>query len=1275
VVQRFFSLRIPIFGTVAIAFLCLVLFLVPFALRGARMGMMDMQNNVADWLPPEYAETQDLGEFRKHFYGDQFVVVSGPWCNEGDPNFAKFRDAIRRESLEYEQDLKAAGLDEELRAHRKGDELGLLFTGNYHQTWGENNEKWLQGREGKWYFINRRGDLFRWEGQNNVVEGIKRFLERITNGTNKAQGTYIGTFGAPTDDGSENPFYQNPEKLCCRPFKSVISGPEAFLQMAGPEGTLRIRKSANEDELSAFEAEMEAHKVLTGAMFGPTPPRGFNWTFESLLQHVDKRMQAKLNSDPNYRSVFNGFMEAETRQSYGGELEQLIAADQKTQLETWYRLWHQLELPAPPRQTCLIVTLNEPIIEELARAIGRPLMGKPRGRLPEIGISICGIESNNLHMGGPPCDNVAIDEEGTNTLIRLAGLSFVIGMTLAYFSFGRVRVALMIFFVGGISAISSLAIVWYGGSSMDAILMTMPSLVYVLGLSASVHFVNYYRDACHEFGPRRAAEVAVKQSWFPVLLASVTTAMGLISLTTSTLNPIYKFGLFSAIAVVLTVGLMYAYLPSALTFWRPGYRRQTRNTVIQPSGFSALLHSVSNRIGNWIIRHYQLVGLSLVGLMLALAVGLKDINTTVQLLKLFDADAKILKDYRWLEENLGELVPAEIVICVDRQMQREPYTEQVRSKAIETAKKSGLGNTPEVLEALEIKYDAYELDRRYSMLERLELSSRVRQQLEKFFGPNGLRVVGSGTSTDVFTPLYKLQSKSDPLWRFNFSAALYAKKQAMVEQDYLAVVGESAQAKETSDPQALGREMWRISIRLAALNNVDYGRFVNDLKQVVEPIMNAYQYRTRILEAIHSQIQQRSESEQDNPIRILVLGPDPTFRKPTIVKPQAAVSDAVNFVDQTFIFAETLQDLLENREFERNSKARRVLWIDPKKNGVDVPDLTDAERRNRKAFFSEAQFGEFVSSKFDCVVLIEDDPLFNPDLLASKCKTFVDCRNHRFQINPRNYLPVAGAATARERRQAGESIDVSAIYTGVVPIVYKAQRALLHSLVQSIAMSFVMISFVMMILVRPWNVRPQLNNLINFRGGLLSMVPNVFPILVVFGYMGWAGIEVDIGSMMTASVAMGIAVDDTIHFLTWYREGLNAGLSRHAAIRFSYDKVAIAMIQTTLIAGLGLAAFALSTFTPTQRFGVLMLFLLSSALIGDLLILPAILASPLGKYFGSSQLQTDVSPDGMPTDGILRLSQDTPTAGGQDGPIRLRVVGEPANLSKPDEKPIRGSGG
>ena len=96
---------------------------------------------------------------------------------------------------------------------------------------------------------------------------------------------------------------------------------------------------------------------------------------------------------------------------------------------------------------------------------------------------------------------------------------------------------------------------------------------------------------------------------------------------------------------------------------------------------------------------------------------------------------------------------------------------------------------------------------------------------------------------------------------------------------------------------------------------------------------------------------------------------------------------------------------------------------------------------------------------------------------------------------------------------------------------------------------------------------------------------------------------------------MGVAVDDTIHFLAWFREHLDKGMDRVSAVIETYRRVGPAMTQTTIVGGLGLFVFALSTFTPTQRFGTLMLVMLAAALVGDLIMLPALLAGPLGRWF------------------------------------------------------------
>jgi len=154
--------------------------------------------------------------------------------------------------------------------------------------------------------------------------------------------------------------------------------------------------------------------------------------------------------------------------------------------------------------------------------------------------------------------------------------------------------------------------------------------------------------------------------------------------------------------------------------------------------------------------------------------------------------------------------------------------------------------------------------------------------------------------------------------------------------------------------------------------------------------------------------------------------------------------------------------------------------------------------------------------------------------------------------------------------------------------------------------------------------------------GFLAMIPNIFPVLIVFGFMGRMGILVDVGTMMTASVALGIATDNTIHYLTWFRVALDQGYKPKEAALQAYQRCATAMTQTTLIGGLGLAAFAFSTFTPTQMFGIMMLTMLTVSLFGDLVFLPAILTGPAGRFFlpknrtpmdSSQEVLPDPSPD------------------------------------------------
>jgi predicted RND superfamily exporter protein len=178
---------------------------------------------------------------------------------------------------------------------------------------------------------------------------------------------------------------------------------------------------------------------------------------------------------------------------------------------------------------------------------------------------------------------------------------------------------------------------------------------------------------------------------------------------------------------------------------------------------------------------------------------------------------------------------------------------------------------------------------------------------------------------------------------------------------------------------------------------------------------------------------------------------------------------------------------------------------------------------------------------------------------------------------------------------------VGHVVTGTVPLFMRTQQALLDSLIQSFALAFVTIAITMMFAVK------------DVIAGALSMIPNVMPIAAVFGAVSWAGMRIDIGTMITASVALGLAVDACLHLLTWFRTGVRNGLSRDEAIVECLVHCGPAMLQTT--AGISLAMLVLypSDLVMISRFGWLMAALIAAAYVGDVILLPVMLRGTLGK--------------------------------------------------------------
>jgi uncharacterized protein len=172
--------------------------------------------------------------------------------------------------------------------------------------------------------------------------------------------------------------------------------------------------------------------------------------------------------------------------------------------------------------------------------------------------------------------------------------------------------------------------------------------------------------------------------------------------------------------------------------------------------------------------------------------------------------------------------------------------------------------------------------------------------------------------------------------------------------------------------------------------------------------------------------------------------------------------------------------------------------------------------------------------------------------------------------------------------------------SGTTALAEVAQQLLFDGLIKSFLSTFLLIWLSMLAMLR------------SVPSSLIAMLPNLFPFLTLFGAMGLLNVPLDIGVVMSASLALGIAVDDTIHFLTQYRASLREGFPRAAAVHEALKHCGVAMMQSTAICVVTMILYTFSDFVPTMKFSLLMCALLFAALIGDMIMLPALLWSRLG---------------------------------------------------------------
>jgi predicted RND superfamily exporter protein len=170
--------------------------------------------------------------------------------------------------------------------------------------------------------------------------------------------------------------------------------------------------------------------------------------------------------------------------------------------------------------------------------------------------------------------------------------------------------------------------------------------------------------------------------------------------------------------------------------------------------------------------------------------------------------------------------------------------------------------------------------------------------------------------------------------------------------------------------------------------------------------------------------------------------------------------------------------------------------------------------------------------------------------------------------------------------------------TGKAYLFQKGTKYLVNNLILSLSLAILLISLFMAYMFR------------SFRMIVVSLIPNLLPLLITAGLMGYLGVPIKPSTILVFSIAFGISVDDTIHFLAKYRQELQANhwkikKSVYAALR----ETGVSMFYTSIVLFFGFSVFIISNFGGTVALGALVSATLLFAMLANLLLLPSLLLS------------------------------------------------------------------
>lgn len=320
------------------------------------------------------------------------------------------------------------------------------------------------------------------------------------------------------------------------------------------------------------------------------------------------------------------------------------------------------------------------------------------------------------------------------------------------------------------------------------------------------------------------------------------------------------------------------------------------------------------------------------------------------------------------------------------------------------------------------------------------------------------------------------------------------------------------------------------------------------------------------------------------------------------------VREATDFIDQRMRGASTVEvvidtgeenglyspvrlDKLAELQTEINQIDRGELFIGKTMAVTDIlKEINQALNENRSAYYTIPDDRGLIAQEF----------LLFSNSGSDDLEDWVDSGFSKARFTAK--MPWVDAIyyidfTKELNQRFSEALDNSDItVTGMATLLGRTMGASIHSMANSYVWAAAIITVMMILLIG------------DIRIGLISMIPNLTPIILTLGIMGWLDLPLDLFTMLIGSIAIGLAVDDTIHFMHNYRRYHHDTGNVLEAVRSTLLTTGRAMLVTTVVLSIGFFIFTFSTLSNLFNFGILTGATIFFALLADFFLAPALMA-------------------------------------------------------------------